>query len=155
MKHLKIAVMFKSITWSNYATAVAIMVALWYAIIIFAYYRKEVFNLISGKYRLPLKRKKQQAVTADEEEPKQDHTFEELEGIVTDIRHSILEVAGKQANKEALFTQLKSRLAFYGGLRQPAFRVAINNFIIQYAESICGVVFSEDELNAAWETLPR
>ena len=87
--------------------------------------------------------------------PEAEHTFEELEGIVTDIRHSILEVAGKKVSKEELLNQLKLRLAFYGGLRLPAFRIALNNFIIQYAESICGVVFSEDELNAAWETLPR
>jgi hypothetical protein len=147
--------MFKSITWSNYFTAVVILLALWYGIIILVYYRKEVFNLISGKYKLPFKKKQQKAVTADEEEPEQEHTFEELEGIVTDIRHSILEVAGKQASKETLLSQLKSRLAFYGGLRQPAFRVAINNFIIQYAAEICGVAFSEDELNEAWETLPR
>jgi len=148
--------MFKTITWSNYATALALLIALWYGIILLAYYRKEIFNLISGKYKIPTRKKKQQSKedleeTADEDE----NTFEELEGIVTDIRHGILEEAGKGAGKEVLLTQLKERLANYGGLRQPAFRVAINNFIIQYAESICGVAFSEDELNEAWDTLPR
>jgi hypothetical protein len=146
--------MFKSITWSNYYTAVFILLALWYIIIILVYFRKELFNLLSGKYKIPTRKKKQQA--SDEEIPEeQEHTFEELEGIVTNIRHSILEETGENTSKGELLTQLKQRLVNYGGLRQPVFRDAINNFIIQYAESICGVVFSEDELNEAWETLPR
>ncbi len=146
--------MFKSITWSNYFTAVVILLALWYGIIILVYYRKELFNLLNGKYQIPTRKKKQQ--TSEEDIPEEgEHTFEELEGIVTDIRHSIFEKAGNNAGKAELLMQLKARLANYGGLRQPAFRVAINNFIIQHAESICGVVFSEDELNEVWQTLPR
>ncbi|SDE88029.1 hypothetical protein SAMN05216464_110165 [Mucilaginibacter pineti] len=146
--------MFKSITWSNYYTTVFILLALWYVIIILVYFRKEFFNLLNGKYNIPTRRKKQQ--TPEEEIPEdQEHTFEELERIVADIRHSIFEEAGNNISKDELLTQLKQRLVNYGGLRQPAFRVAINNFIIQYAESICGVAFSEDELNEAWETLPR
>jgi hypothetical protein len=146
--------MFKSITWSNYYTAVFILLALWYVIIILVYFRKDLFNLLSGKYKIPIRKKKQE--TSDEEIPEeQEHTFEELEGIVTNIRHSILEETGDNTSKEELLTQLKQRLENYGGLRQPVFRDAINNFIIQYAESICGVAFSEDELNEAWETLPR
>jgi len=148
--------MFKSITWSHYATAVAILIALWYGIILLAFYRRELFNLFSGKYKIPVRKKKQQSIAeAEEETEAPESTFEELEGIVTDIRHSILEKAGKTATKEALLSELQSRLANYGGLRQPAFRVAINNFIIQYSESICGVAFSEDELNEAWDRLPR
>jgi hypothetical protein len=148
--------MFKSITWSNYSIAVVILLALWYGIIVLVYYRKELFNLLNGKYKIPTRKKIIKASDDAEDTPEEEeHTFEELEGIVTDIRHSILEEAGKEVSKDGLLTQLKKRLANYGGLRQPAFRLAVNNFIIQHAESICGVVFSEDELNAAWETLPR
>jgi len=147
--------MFKSITWSNYFTAAIVLAGAWYIIITLLYYRKEVFNLFNGKYKIPIKRKNKTIEDEAEEVPEQEHTFEELEGIVTDIRHSILEVAGKEADKDKLLTQLSERLANYGGLRLPAFRIAINNFIIQNAESICGVAFSEEELDEAWEALPR
>jgi len=148
--------MFSAVSWNNYIRAVIILVAFWYLVIAFVYYRKEIFNLFSGKYKiLPLKQKVTADTDTNGQETETAYSFEELEGIVTDIRHSILEEAGKGADKEALLTQLKSRLANYGGLRQPAFRVAINNFLIQHAESICGVAFSEVELDEAWEALPR
>jgi hypothetical protein len=147
--------MFTSITWSNYFTALLILAIAWYIIIAIMYYRKEIFNLLQGKYKTPFKKKTKVTPESEESEEDSEHTFDELEGIVTDIRHSILEEAGKEANKAELLKQLQQRLANYGGLRQPAFRMAINNFIIQYGESICGVAFSEDELDAAWEALPR
>jgi hypothetical protein len=152
--------MLKGITWSNYFTVTAIAIGFWYLVVGLIYYRKEIGNLIKGKYKMPLKRKIEVVeeedeivvvTTEDEDEP----GFTELEGIVTDIRHSILEEAGNKVSKEALLNQLKARLNNYGGLRQPAFRFALNNFIVQHAESICGVVYSEEELDAAWDTLPR
>jgi hypothetical protein len=42
--------------------------------------------------------------------------------------------------------QLKERLASFAGLRQPACRVALTNYIVRYAKTFCGVVFSEQEL---------
>ncbi len=83
------------------------------------------------------------------------HSFDELERLVTEIRHSILDKAGKNISKEALLAQLSERLNNYGGLRQPAYRVALTNFIIEQSENICGVSFSEEELEEAWEKLPR
>nr|WP_067054229.1 hypothetical protein [Mucilaginibacter sp. L294] len=147
--------MLKSISWTDYFTAVAILAAIWYGIIALAFYRKEISDFLKGKYKFPIRKKANPAEVETNEDNKEDHSFEELEGIVTDIRHSILEEAGNKANKDELLTQLMNRLANYGGLRQPAFRVALNNFIIQYGESICGVAFSEEELDEAWETLPR
>src|ERR1700744_2822952 len=101
--------MFTSITWSNYFTAVLVLAGTWYLIIAIVYYRKEIFNLFSGKYKTSFKKKTpvtQEAEEAEEEE----HSFDELEGIVTDIRHSILEVAGKSVSKAELLQQLQRRL---------------------------------------------
>jgi hypothetical protein len=147
--------MLQSITWSDYFTAAALLAGAWYVIITLIYFRKEALTLLSGKYKIPIKKKAKVTAAEAEDAPEEEHSFEQLEGIVTDIRHSILEVAGKGANKEMLLTQLTERLANYGGLRLPAFRIAINNFIIQHAQSICGVAFSEEELDGAWEALPR
>lgn len=74
--------------------------------------------------------------------------------MVLDLRSGILEKAGKDVGKAALLTQLQLRLTNYGGLRHPAYRAAVNNFIIRDAAECCGVDFSEEELNRAWEALP-
>lgn len=81
--------------------------------------------------------------------------LDELEMVVSDLRYAILDRAGKEADKAVLLQQLQQRLANYAGLRKPAFRVAINNYIVQHAQEICGVAYSVDELNAAWDALPR
>lgn len=147
--------MLKGITWTDYLTVAAVLVLAWYAVVAVLYYRKEIKVFFKGRYRLPGKNKASVTDEYAEEDGEGNSTFEELENIVTDIKHSILEKAGKDATKAALLSQLKARLANYGGLRQPAFRVALNNFITANAESICGVAFSEEELDEAWEALPR
>lgn len=81
--------------------------------------------------------------------------FDELEAVVADLKRSVLEQAGKETSKNQLLVQLKQRLANYTGLRQPAFRTALNHFIMQNAKEICGVDFTEKELDAAWRELPR
>lgn len=149
--------MLKGITWGHYLAAAAVIILVWYAIVAVLYYRKQIKEILKGKYILPATVGKAVAEDYEDEEAFIDprSSFDELEDTVTDIKESILETAGKEATKDELLGQFKTRLANYGGLRQPAFRMAINNFIIQHSESICGVAFSEQELDEAWETLPR
>lgn len=142
--------LFNGISWGTYLTVLVILVAAYYIIIGALYYKKEFRSLLSGKGKSSGTNEK------DEEEQEQgDSLFDELEEVVLDIRSNILEQAGKSVGKADLLDQLKERLITYGGLRNPAFRVAVDNFIIKHAEEICGVVYSEEELEAAWGILPR
>ena len=139
--------MLEGITWKTYLLVIVISIVVYYIIIGSLYYRQQIKKLIKGR-----------GAPGYEAEPEQSgsfSSFDQLEEIVEDIRHSILEKAGKEAGKADLMRQISQRLASYDGLRQPAFRIAITNFIIQNAESICGVTFSEEELDAAWDKLPR
>ncbi|UOE51344.1 hypothetical protein MTO98_09660 [Mucilaginibacter sp. SMC90] len=147
--------MLKGITWGQYLIAAVAIMLLWYAIIAVLYYRKEIKAIFKGKLKLPVKKEKPEALTEEREEAYTDpgEAFDELESIAEDIKISILEKAGKVAGKEELLGKLKERLANYGGLRQPAFRMAMNNFIIQHSEDICGVAFSEHELDEAWQAI--
>ncbi|MBT2561304.1 hypothetical protein J7E50_10725 [Pedobacter sp. ISL-68] len=162
--------MLEAITWKEYLAGLAIVLIGYYAIIGFLIHRNGINITVKKSPDSDSLKKDGSAPSYEEqyfispdgdedkdagEEDKSENLFDELEEIVTDIRHSILEGAGKGADKDMLLEQLKSRVADYGGLRQPAYRVALNNFIIQHAESICGVVFSEDDLEEAWATLPR
>jgi len=146
--------MLSNVSWSEYLAAVVILLVLYYVIIGLKYYRKEITSLLSGK--LPNKDNTSKNVLKSPEGRQQDApSFDELEAVVNDLRYSILDKAGNPAIKAELLGQLKQRLASYAGLRRPAYRVAINNYIITHAKEICGVVFSESELEAAWEALLR
>jgi tRNA splicing ligase len=147
-----------AISWSNYLMAVLIVTAGYYIFIGFKFYRKEIADLLSGKWKRskPINAKE---INKDNEDfsgsynQVMEGSFDELEQVVEDLRRATLEMAGKQTDKDELLNSLKRRLAYYAGLRKSAFRVAINHYIIRQAKETCGVNFTENELNQAWESL--
>jgi hypothetical protein len=157
---------FETITWRQYLIHIAIGLVLYYAIIIILRYRNETHNMLVKRKEKRSSQSDENFTIDDEEdegllshqsEPEQKNiqSFDELEALVTEIRHSILEKAGTAVSKDDLLVQISNRLTDYGGLRQPAYRIALTNFIIEQSENICGVTFSEEELEEAWRKLPR
>lgn len=144
--------MLSKFTWTDYLSAVALLVIIYYVIITALYYRTEIKNILSGKFEKKTKDISDSSAASDGMD---EADFDELEAVVADLKRSTLQQAGTNTNKDQLLLQLKQRLANYDGLRRPAFRVAVNHYIIEHAKEICGVAFSEDELDGAWKTLPR
>lgn len=138
--------MLGQISWSQYLTGIFILLFIYYIIIGLRFYRKELSALFSGR-KLDPKRAKEKEL--------HDQTFLELEMLTDEIRYRIFDKAGKEADKVQLLQQLKASVASFSGLSTPAFRYALNNFIIHYGKEKCGVTFSEEELDAEWEVLPR
>jgi len=125
---------------------------IYYSFVGVKYYKEEFKYLCSGG-KLPKKAK-----TPIQGKPKnsfkEDKAFEELELFVKDLRYAVMDRAGREADKQELLARFKDRVGNYAGIQRPAYRKAINDFIIINAKDINGVVFSEDELNAAWDALP-
>ena len=142
---------FENITWAQYLASAGLITGGYYLFIL----RKDLGKIASkgsavfdhkGTVQAP-----DVAVRADEEE---EDAFEKLNQLIDDLR-DVMEEAGNEVSKAALVDRLKQRLTSYDGLSQPAFHVAVNDFIIDQAKEICGVVFEEEELRMAWSTLPR
>jgi len=133
--------MLESITWKTYLTVIIITACIYYAFVGLLYFRPKMKSIITGQ------------------QPEAEEDFvdvggiDELEKIMDDIRISILEQAGEEANKGALLQQFSQKLANYGGLRQPAYQLAVNNYLIQHAQMICGIEFTDEELTATWQKL--
>ncbi len=136
--------MLSRISWSEFAVGALALVAGYYAVIGFLY-RSEVKMFIQRKLS---KNRPSNGLMAEE-------TGDELEMVVNDLRYAVLERAGLNAAKEELLQDLRNRLKDYQGLHKPAFRYAINNYIIQHAKEINGAAFSAEELNETWDTLLR
>lgn len=145
--------MFNNVSWGVYLGAMVILAAVYYLLIGPRFFRDELKGILNGKL---FKRKvEEENGPADDPGAYDTSSMDELEAVVNDLRYAVLEKTGKPADKGELLDQLKNRLAGYEGLNKPAFRVAINNYIIQYAKDICGVTYSEHELNSAWVSLSR
>ncbi|WP_313491983.1 MULTISPECIES: hypothetical protein [Sphingobacterium] len=142
--------MLSNITWTQFLV-VLIGVLVVYYIIYFIRFRfnglMDKLNHKSEAYELDIYDKNEQ----DEETRKLD----ELEVLINRIKTDILDKAGKSATKDQLLAALPESVAGYDGLHQPAYRYALNNYIIQQANQLCGVVIEEEELEALWDNLPR
>jgi hypothetical protein len=135
--------MLSTISWSEYLAAVAILLGLYYTAVAILFYRNEIRQFINSKGRISLPN--EPAVHSSEDRPAPD--FDQLEQFIKNI-DGILEAAGKEAGKEVLLAELKPMLASYTGQREPAYRVAVFNHIIQAAEKICGQRISAEELDS-------
>ncbi|HWV72857.1 MAG TPA: hypothetical protein VN040_14110 [Pseudosphingobacterium sp.] len=151
--------MLEKITWVTFFLFLLGSAAIYYLVIGYVFYRedfKKRFQSKNNDEQGQLYEEEPGAIEKEEEEPEEyESAFNELQLVVNEIRYGILEKAGSGASKEGLMDQLKQRLASYEGLREPAFRTALTNFIADQAESICGVSFSEDELEEEWSKLLR
>jgi hypothetical protein len=141
--------MLSNITWKEYVELVVTTLLIYYCYIAVRYYLEDLKRILKGRFKIPA------AANEPAKDPAAGDTVEELHAVVNDLKYAVLDKAGKETGKGELLARLKFRLANYAGLQKPAFRVAINNYIILHAQEICGIAFSADELNTAWDSLPQ
>lgn len=134
--------MLNNITWEQYLVALAMAVILYYLVIGRKYLMPQIKEILSGW----------QARTQTTGRQFGDAELNELEDVTRDLRYGIFERAGKPADKDKVLQLLKGRLAGYKGLDRPAFRTAINNYIIYHAHDTCGLLFTKEELDRIWDS---
>lgn len=134
--------MLERISWGNYFFVIAIAAVIYYLVIILLYYRSDITDILT-------KRVKNEKESDDEPTALQSNEVQDLEDIVIKIKGILVE-SGAQVSKDELLANLGQTLMNYNGLQKPAFRVALNNYIIKQAKELCGVGFSEEELEKEW-----
>ena len=147
--------MLQSITWNEYLGGVVILLIVYYLIIGTKYFKEDIRSLLAGKLKNDPGTAKNKVSETGKESFSDPASFDELEAVVNDLRYAVLEKAGRSIGREELLNRLKERLAEYTGLQKPAYRAAINNFIITHAQELCDVTFSEHELNSAWQKISK
>ncbi len=142
--------MLEAITWNSYFSTLAISITAYYLIIICIYYRKELRSLVSGKARQfnPTGQQENERQLS-RTEPTETDRFEELEITVAELQ-GILGRAGKMTDKNQLLRQLSQVLSSHPGLRDPAYRVAIGNYLSENIPKLTRHHISESELEAIW-----
>lgn len=142
--------MLNDISWTQFLVVLISVLVLYYIIYFMRFHFNgmlEKLNKKSEVYELDLLEGKEQ----DEET----RMLDELEIIINRIKTDVLDQAGKSATKEQLFAALPGTVASYDGLHQPAYRYALNNYIIQQSKQLCGVEIEEEDLEELWNNLPR
>lgn len=143
--------MLEAINWSTYFIILAIATTSYYLIIMGLYYKQEFRNLISGKFKQFSQNRQQEKMEQSRrtDENSDDH-FEELETTVAELNGILGKAGHYRTSKETLLMQLIQTLSNHTGLREPAYRVAVINFILENAPKHCRISFNETELEEAW-----
>lgn len=144
--------MLEAISWNHYFSTLAIALTAYYLTILSWYFPQKLRRLISGQ-SLHLKPNDQQIIEPGSLEEKQMAPFEELELAVEELQ-GILESARTLTNKPRLFQQLTQCLSNHPGLREPAYRVAIQHFLLENIPKTCRLTVSQSEIETLWSRLP-
>jgi len=142
--------MLETITWNSYFSTLAIGFTAYYLIIISIYYPKELRSLVPGNSRQfnPTgQQEKEQHLSRTD--PKDPDRFEELEITVAELQ-GILGKAGTMTDRNQLLGQLRQVLSSHPGLRDPAYRAAIGNYLLKNVPKLTRHIFSESELEKIW-----
>lgn len=143
--------MLEALTWNHYFSTLAFGLTGYYLGIAILYYPQEIRNLISGRtmgFNLFSQSEKTHAHPPTEsEEPE---PFEELEITVAELK-GILGKAETMTDQHQLYELLGQVLSNHPGLREPAYRVAIENFLKQHIPQYSSYQFTDTELKAIWK----
>ena len=145
--------MLQHITWTQYSIAIFSLLVIYYVVYFIRFQRHRYSRFLD---KLEEDSINEAAVEPIEREQKEaEELLNQLEILVNRIRTGILEKAGIEATKDQILTGLAQEVASFGGLSQPAYQHALNNYIIEHAIRICGLEITEEELTHTWNSLPR
>ena len=143
--------MLEAITWNTYFSTLAVSLVAYYLIIICIYYPKELRSLISGKAKQinPIRQQEKERHLS-RTDPTETDRFEELELTVAELQGT-LGRAGNITDKNLMLGQLSQVLSSHPGLRDPAYRVAIGNYLSENIPKLPRQQISESELEKIWD----
>lgn len=122
--------MLSNITWTQYLIVIGGSVLLYYIIYFIKFHAGNILAKLhenSSDYEEYVPNQEDDNTHPEDED---DHLLQ-LETLVNSIRSDILVKAGDSATKEELLEAISVKVANYDGLHQPAYRYALNHFIIQ------------------------
>lgn len=140
--------MLQSISWQNYFTLCAVLLAIYYTAILFLYYRQDLALL----FRQQISFKKQGAFApADQTAALQTgNNIDALVSTLTDEIKAFAASAGNQYNKTELQYGLQLLLKKYAVLKNSEIKAGITKTIINECENNCSIVLSDEEVGMLW-----
>jgi hypothetical protein len=138
--------MLRSVSWQNFFTVVGILLAIYYAVISFIYYRIEiVYFLRSPKKWAPIFK----TTSPSKEKNNTEDFFASGWTLKKEVDQLISDGYYRKTNKEDLFLELKEHLEDYCRLPE-SFRASINNHIQSTGEKTGPFHFTAEELSMLW-----
>jgi len=157
--------MFTQISWSNYITVVALLLAGYYLIIGYLYYRSDILNLLLGRKIIQFGNT---SLTATQTDPlhkpvlrfnkahvenafEKQNLFPAVQSLSDEIQAFLNEAGRNKLNKEDVLPPLQLLLAKYPILKDSSFQESMQNIIETECIANCSIHLSEEDLNKLWK----
>lgn len=129
--------MLSSISWSQYITALAIIVTIYYLYVWVVYFKAKLPSLSMGGNLSGLS-------MHGEDQP------DEMLSTAQHIMEELRPVFDNRQNKNELVMALQKTLQRYNQWDEPGFRETVNEFIARESKSTCSIHLGEEDLRAVW-----
>lgn len=153
--------MLQNISWSDYLTFIVLSSAVYYAWVLFVYYRHDL--LPAGKTKQPFSTNELQfpATRASQEKTTNHQDYQPklekadppqmLQAFTDEVKAYIEEAGNKETEKEILLQCLFVIAGKYPSLAQSEYRESLDQFILTEAEMNCDVFLSDSEVRRVWD----
>lgn len=167
--------MINNISWTSYWYALFLLLVIYYAFVLWYYYRKYLFQLISNKFG---KRKFQVATTITSPSgildgaKKNGHEFQPIshstvtqsqeqpsceisamyQALSDEIRAYLQQASTADADNEELLISIQQILRKYPAIKNSAFQQSIDFLIVFELKNKCSTYLSIEEVSSLWES---
>ena len=129
--------MFNTISWANYIQAIAVLLLVYYLVVVYVYYRQECLRFFQ----------KRQPVIIDAGTLPVQYLIDEISALISQASYSRLP---KQEMLLALQRLVHSDR--FKTIHASSFKEAIEKLIVNECQTNCSMHLSEDDLQALWKS---
>ena len=151
--------MLQDISWSNYLTAIATTIVVYYAVIAYLFYKKDIAAL------LPKTQINQQSFNHlnQWQKPTDDSDFlpkesitqsdpDSIDQLLQSLVQILIQASKDNIIKEELLFALQLEINRFDLLRQPQLKETAKSYIIQQSQTYCHFQLTEKEVENLWQS---
>lgn len=134
--------MLHQISWSSYFEFVAILLAIYYAVFFFVFYRKKMSDRLALKF---------QAISSSEKEKRTEES-EPIEYLMDEMNAFIHQAGYNRSPKEEILFGLQKLVTSerFESIDKSLWKDRIDDLIINECQSNCSIHLSEEDLRVLW-----
>jgi len=134
--------MFSSISWQSYISTLTVLLVLYYCVVLYVYYRKDIAQLLTTG-RVHYKSGKQNTVT--------DNTIA-ADNYGDEVKALIHQAGYSRLSKDELIFSLQQLFSTdrFESVQNPAFKETLNKIITYECQTNCSMHLDEEDLQRIW-----
>ena len=139
--------MFSSISWQSYISTVAILLVIYYAFVLYVYYRKDIVQLLTtGRYNGEAREQNMHNDNSESEEQ------EVTENHVDEVKALIHQAGYSRLSKDELVFSLQQLFgsARFETMQTPGFKKRLSKIITYECQTNCSMHLDEEDLERVW-----